>query len=278
MIDYWLTPFIDYLFLRRALMATFAISLSCAPLGVLLILRRMSLMGDALSHAVLPGIAIGYLMAGLWLPALTLGGIIAGLCVVIISTFISRKTILEEDASFTGLFLVALALGILILSMSGGQMNIMHILFGSILSVDHLNLLFIGGISTFTVALLAITYRPLVYECFDALFMRSIGAKSHLYHFLLMILVVLNLVAACQAMGTLMALGMMMLPAIAARLWARKVWSLFLLAISIAIFSSYLGLVLSYHYNWPSGPTIVLVGGVIYLFSLARVSLHPQER
>jgi len=272
MVEYFLTPFLEYAFLRRALIATLAISLSCAPLGVLLILRRMSLMGDALSHAVLPGIAIGYVLTGLWLPALTTGGLIAGLLVAIAGGLVSRHTILTEDASFTGFYLVALALGVLILSVHGGQMNLLHLLFGSVLAVDSSNLLFIALITSLTLVVIAFIYRALIYECFDPLFMRVANPRIMPLHIIFLGLVVMNLVAACQAIGTLMALGMMMLPAITARLWARQVWSLFLLAVIFAIVASYWGLLFSYHYNWPSGPTIVLVGGTFYLISLFCVT------
>jgi zinc/manganese transport system permease protein len=279
MVDYFLTPFLDYAFLRRALVATLAISLSCAPIGVLLILRRMSLMGDALSHAILPGIAIGYLLTGLWLPALTAGGLIAGLLVAIAGGLISRHTILTEDASFTGFYLIALALGVLILSVYGGQINLLHLLFGSVLAVDTTNLLFIAFTTSLTLFTIAFIYRALIYECFDPLFMRIANPRAMLLHIIFLALVVMNLVAACQAIGTLMALGMMMLPAITARLWAKQVWSLFLLAVTFAIVASYCGLLFSYHYNWPSGPTIVLVGGILYLVSLlcvarARISFN----
>ncbi|MEI8295592.1 MAG: metal ABC transporter permease [Alphaproteobacteria bacterium] len=272
MLEYFLAPFLDYAFLRRALIATLAISLSCAPIGVLLILRRMSLMGDALSHAVLPGIAIGYLITGLWLPALSAGGLIAGLLVAIAGGLVSRHTILTEDASFTGFYLIALALGVLILSVYGGQMNLLHLLFGSVLAVDTSNLVFIAFTTSLTLFIIAFIYRPLIYECFDPLFMRIASSRAMLLHLIFLALVVMNLVAACQAIGTLMALGMMMLPAITARLWAKQVWSLFLLAIIFAIVASYCGLLFSYHYNWPSGPTIVLMGGVLYIASLLCIA------
>lgn len=268
MIDFFITPFMDYLFLRRALMACVALALGCGPVGVLLVLRRMSLMGDALAHAILPGAALGFLVGGLSLPIMGLGGFLAGFFVALIAGAISRFTILNEDASFAGFYLISLAIGVLIISTQGSQVDLMHLLFGTVLAVDSLSLLMVTGITTFTLFILAVIYRPLLIECFDPGFLRAIGGWGSLYHFLFLILVALNLVAAFQALGTLMALGIMMLPAVSARLWARHVWSLFLLSTIFAVISSYVGLLCSYYLEWPSGPSIILVAGLIYGVSL----------
>lgn len=274
MYDVFVAPFLDFIFMRRALVACIGLALSSGPLGVLLVLRRMSLIGDAMSHGILPGIAIGYLIAGTWLPALSLGGIIAGLFMALMSGRIARSTILSEDASFTGLYLISLALGILILSIKGGNMNLSYFLFGSILAVDQASMILISSIATITVITTAIIYRPLVYECFDPNFLRMMGIKDGRYHFTFLVLVVLTLVGACQALGTLMALGIMMLPAITARLLMHQVWTLVLTAIGIALLSGYLGLVLSFHFSWPSGPTIIIICGLVYLITLIIKSLR----
>lgn len=268
MYDIFIAPFADYVFMKRALMASIGIALGSAPVGILLVLRRMSLVGDALSHGILPGIAIGYLIAGLWLPALTFGGIIAGLAVCFLSGYVARRTILTEDASFTGFYIISLALGVLILSVKGGNMNLTHLLFGSILAVDQLSLYFIAGVTTLTLIILALVYRPLIYECFDPVFVKMMGISGGLFHMIFLLLVVVNLVAACQSLGTLMALGIMMLPAITARLVTRQIWTLGLLAVGIALISGYTGLLLSYHLDWPSGPTIILVAGGFYIGAL----------
>lgn len=268
MIDFFIAPFMDYVFLRRALMACMSLALGCGPVGVLLVLRRMSLMGDALAHAILPGAALGFIFGGLSLPAMGLGGFLIGFLVAISAGAISRLTILNEDASFAGFYLISLALGVLIVSTYGTQIDLMHVLFGSVLAVDQVSLVMVGSITSFTLACLAIIYRPLIIECFDPGFLRIIGGWGGLYHFLFLILVVLNLVAAFQALGTLMSLGLMMLPAVSARLWANHVWSLFLLSSFFSILSGYCGLLLSYYLAWPSGPSIILIAGLIYGFSL----------
>jgi len=266
--DLFFAPFQDYTFLRRALVASFALALGCGPMGVLLVLRRMSLMGDALAHAILPGAAIGFLVAGLSLPAMSLGGFVAGLAVALMGGAMSRMTILNEDASFAGFYLISLAVGVLIVSTHGSNVDLMHVLFGTILAVDTLSLYLIAGIASFTLLVLAVIYRPLLLECFDPGFLRSVGGRGGFYHFTFLVLVAVNLVSAFQALGTLMALGMMMLPAVSARLWARQIWTLFVLSSTIALVSGYFGLLLSFHVGWPSGPSIILVAGLIYMFSL----------
>jgi zinc/manganese transport system permease protein len=268
MYDFFIEPFDTYPFLRRALIASIALSMGCAPVGVLLVLRRMSLMGDALSHSVLPGVALGYLFMGLSLPAMGIGGMLSGLIVAFLASFISRQTVLKEDASFVGFYLIALALGAILVSTKGKNIDLMHILFGSILAVDKASLLLIASITSLSLFMMALIFRPLVLECFDPIFMASIGGRGSLYHLIFMGLVVLNMVSAFQALGTLMALGMMMLPAITARFWAKEIWSLYLVAILCAMLSGFLGLVLSYHYGWPSGPAIILVAGSLYLITV----------
>ncbi|AIL13314.1 zinc ABC transporter permease [Candidatus Paracaedimonas acanthamoebae] len=268
MYEFFIEPFLTYPFLRRALIACIALSMGCAPVGVLLVLRRMSLMGDALSHSVLPGVALGYLFMGLSLPAMGIGGMISGLLVALLASFISRQTVLREDASFVGFYLIALALGAILVSTKGKNIDLMHILFGSILAVNKASLLLIASITSLSLFIMALIFRPLVLECFDPIFMASIGGRGSLYHLIFMGLVVLNMVSAFQALGTLMALGMMMLPAITARFWAREIWSLYLVAILFAIVSGFLGLVFSYHYGWPSGPAIILIAGILYLVTV----------
>jgi zinc/manganese transport system permease protein len=262
-------PFVDYGFLRRALVACFALGLGSGPIGVLLMLRRMSLMGDAMSHAVLPGAAVGFLIAGsLSLPAMGLGGLIAGLSVALLSGVVSRSTPLREDASFASFYLTSLALGVLIVSVRGSNIDLLHVLFGTILGIDATALYFIGGITSFTIAALAVIYRPLVVECFDPGYLRAVDGRGSRYHFLFLFLVVLNLVAGFQALGTLMAVGLMMLPAAVAQLWARTLPQMIGIATGTAAASGFIGLVASYHLGFASGPTIILTAGLIYAASL----------
>lgn len=266
--DWLFAPFLDYSFMRRALVACLALALGAGPVGVFLVLRRMSLIGDTMAHAVLPGAAIGFVIAGLSLPAMSLGGFIAGLTVALLSGLVSRFTSLKEDASFAAFFMISLALGVLIVSVRGSNVDLMHVLFGTILAVDDLSLMLVATIATVSLLTFAVIYRPLIAECFDPGFLRAVGGHGAAYHLVFLVLVVLNMVAGFQALGTLMAVGLMMLPATAARFWAREVWSMAAVAILIAMVSGYVGLVLSYHANLPSGPAIVLTAGVIHIASL----------
>lgn len=260
-------PFISCGFMRRALMACLALSLSAAPLGVFLLMRRMSLAGDALSHAVLPGVAIGYLISGMSLVSMGIGGFIAGLIVAILSGLVSRCTPLKEDASFTGFYLTSLALGVTLVSLRSSSVDLLHVLFGSILAVDTSAILMIGVISSFSLLGLAILYRALIIESFDPTFLRvSVPSSRALIHGLFMALVIMNLVAGFQIFGTLMSVGLMMLPAASAYFWDCHLPHV--LAIGIGMLSSIIGLELSYYIYLPAGPAIILSASVIFFISI----------
>ncbi len=263
-----ISPFADFAFMRRALVGCLALALGSAPVGVFPVMRRMSLMGDAMSHAVLPGAAVAYLLAGLSLPAMSLGGFVAGVLVAILAGLATRYTEVKEDASFAAFYLLSLSLGVLLVSKSGSNVDLMHLLFGSVLAVDDAALLLVAGVATFTLLVLAVIYRPLLLESLDPVFMRAIGARGGVWHLLFLLLVVLNLVAGFQALGTLMSVGLMMLPAIASRLWAASIGGMLLTSFAIAALSGVGGLLLSYHYELPSGPAIILLAGLVYLLSL----------
>jgi zinc/manganese transport system permease protein len=266
--SYLLQPFVEFGFMRRALVACLALGLGSGPVGVLLMLRRMSLVGDAMSHAVLPGAALGFLFGGLSLPAMGFGGLLAGLTVALLAGLVSRLTALREDASFASFYLTSLAAGVMIVSLHGSNVDLLHVLFGSILAIDADAIRLVAGIASFTLVLLALIYRPLVMECFDPGFLRAVGGRGSLYHVLFLLLVVLNLVAGFQALGTLMAVGMMMLPATAARFWATSLGALMAVSTLIAALSGFIGLVVSYHLGVASGPAIVLSASAFYGFSV----------
>lgn len=281
--DLLIAPFTEFAFMRRALVACLALAVGCGPVGVFLVLRRMSLMGDAITHAVLPGAAIGFVLGGLSLPALSLGGFIAGLGVALIAGLVARHTRLKEDASFAGAYLIALAAGVLIIVLEGSSIDLVHILFGSILAVDDASLVLIASVSTVTVLGMALIYRALIVECFDPGFLRAVGSSGTLYHMAFLALAVMNLVAGFQALGTLLSLGLLLLPATAAMFWTQRLQHLMALASGFAFASGYGGLVLSYHADLPSGPTMVLTAGALYLLSMAfgpegslRTRLFPR--
>jgi zinc/manganese transport system permease protein len=268
MYDIFLAPFADFAFMRRALVGACVLSASAAPVGVFLMLRRMSLMGDAMAHAILPGAAAGFLFSGLAILPMTFGGLAAGLLVAIGAGAVSRLTVQREDASLAAFYLISLALGVLLVSLKGSSIDLMHVLFGTVLSLNDEALVLIGAISTVTVLGLAVMWRPLLAECLDPVFLRSVSTSGPPAHFIFLMLVVLNLVGGFQALGTLLAVGLMMLPAAAARFWFRDLEPMCLAAVLIGIVSSYAGLVASYHWSLASGPAIILTAGVIYLTSL----------
>jgi len=264
----FIAPFAEFEFMRRALVGTFALALGAPPVGVFLMLRRMSLIGDAMAHAILPGAAIGFLIAGLSLFAMAGGGMIAGFLIAVGAGLIARATPLKEDASLAAFFLVALALGVTIVSVKGSNVDLMHFLFGSVLAVDDPALLLIVSITSASLVILALIWRPLVLECVDPGFLRSVSRAGGPAHIAFLALVVMNLVGGFQALGTLLAVGVMILPAVIARFWARDISAMIGAAVISAAISGYAGLVISYHANLPSGPTIILAAGVLYGLSV----------
>ena len=264
-----LQPFIEFGFMRRALVACIALALSATPLGVFLSLRRMSLIGDALSHAILPGAAVGYLLSGLSLVAMGAGGLLAGLVVALLSGAVSRYTPLKEDASFSGFYLGSLALGVTLVSLRGSSVDLLHVLFGSLLAVDTRALVLVAAIAAFTLLTLALIFRPLVIDAFDPDFLRVQNRWSApLVQGLFLLLVVLNLVAGFQILGTLMSVGLMMLPATSARFWSRRLTPLLFIAMLLAIAAALSGLLLSWYYSLPAGPAVVLSAAGLFLLSI----------
>ncbi len=254
-----LGPFVEFGFMKRAWAGSLVLSLSAAPLGVFLMLRRMSLMGDAVAHGILPGAALGYLYAGLSLGWMTLGGIAAGMVVAVVSGLVARSTVLKEDASLAAFYLLSLAVGVLIVSTRGNNVDLLHVLFGTVLSLDNDALLLLGALSSTTLLGLALLYRPLVLECLDPAFLRQVSRWSPVAHY-----------------GFL---GLLVLPAASARFWVQKVGAMLALAAGFALLGCTAGLLLSFHADWPSGPTIVLCLGGIYLLSLVlgRQGLYPSR-
>ncbi len=266
--DMLIAPFADFEFMRRALVGSIALAFGAPPIGVFLMLRRMSLIGDAMAHAILPGAAIGFLIAGLSLFAMASGGLIAGFLIALGSGLIARATPLKEDASLAAFFLISLALGVAIVSVKGSNVDLMHFLFGSVLAVDNPTLVLIVSITSLSLVVLALIWRPLVLECVDPGFLRSVSRSGGPVHLAFLALVVMNFVGGFQALGTLLAVGIMMLPAVISRFWARDVSGMIGVAVVSAVISGYAGLLVSYHANLPSGPTIILVAGALYALSV----------
>jgi zinc/manganese transport system permease protein len=263
-----IAPFAEFAFMRRALVGSIALAIAGPPLGVFLILRRMSLTGDAMSHAILPGAALGYLAAGLSLGPMTIGGLAAGLIVAVGSGLVARTTILREDASLAAFYLISLALGVTIISLRGSNIDLLHVLFGSVLALDDATLILLAAIASVTLIALAALYRPLVLETVDTGFLASVSRSGGVVQIAFLTLVVLNLVGGFQALGTLLAVGMMMLPAASARLMTNDMTLMIAAAVAQGTLAAYIGLILSYHAGLPSGPLIILIAGIIYVLAL----------
>ena len=263
-----IAPFADFEFMRRSLAGSVALALGACPIGVFLMLRRMSLMGDAMGHAILPGAAAGFLVSGLNLYAMTAGGLVAGLVVAFAAGFVARTSELKEDASLAAFYLLSLAIGVTILSVKGTSIDLLHVLFGNVLALDSQTLFLIAANATITLIVLAVVYRPLVLECVDPSFLRSVSGAGAPAHFAFLALLVVNLVSGFHALGTLLAVGIMMLPAAIGRFWARDISVMVAIATASGVVASYAGLILSYQTGVPAGPAIILAAGVLYAASV----------
>jgi zinc/manganese transport system permease protein len=266
--DFLVSPFVEFEFMRRALVGVLALAVGAAPVGVLLMLRRMSLMGDAMAHAILPGAAIGYLLFGLSLMAMATGGLIAGLVVALLAGGVARATEMKEDASLAAMFLLALALGVAIVSLRGNNIDLLHFLFGSVLALDDEALILIAAVATISLATLALIWRPLVLESVDPGFLRSVSRAGGPAHIVFLALVALNLVGGFQALGTLLAVGIMIVPAVISRFWSSDLTAMVMIAAAAGILSGYMGLILSFQSGLPAGPAIILVAGLLYCGSV----------
>jgi len=263
-----LSEMFNYAFMRRAFVVTTILSASVAPVGAFLVLRRLSLAGEAMAHAITPGVVIGFVTAGLSVMSLLFGGLIAGLGVAVMTAYLARNTILRSDASLASLYLIALAIGIFILSAAGSAVPLKSFLFGSILGVDDPSMILVGGVATVTLVTFALILRPLIMSTCDPVFFESQVKRPWIVDQGFMFLLVLNLLAAFKTLGTLMAVGLMILPATAARYWSGTITAQLGLGFIFSLLSCWLGLTLSYVLpETPSGPAIVLVAGTIFVLS-----------
>jgi zinc/manganese transport system permease protein len=266
--DVFIAPFAQSPELLRALVGSSILAISAGPIGVFLMLRRMSLTGDAMSHAILPGVAASFLLTGLAVIPMTLGGIAAGLIVALLSGVVSRATKQYEDTTLAAFYLISLAAGVMLVSLRGTELDLEHVLFGEVLKLGTDSLLVIAIAASATLLGFALIWRPLMAECLDPAFLRSVSKAGQPAHLIFLVLVVLNLVAGYQAFGALLAVGLMMLPAAAARFWARSLEAILVVAIGLGLLSAAAGLWLADRLAIDSGPTVVLIAGAIYVVSI----------
>lgn len=273
MLDALTTPFADYAFMRKALAGCVCLAFGAAPLGIFLIQRRLSLSGEAIAHAILPGVAIGYLIGGLSLLWMTVGGMGAAIAVAALAGAAADRN-LPTDASMAVFYLGSLAVGVLIISAAGTNIDMLTILFGSILAIGESSLILLAGVATLTLATVALFYRLLVMDSLDPTFRRVAGPAAMLVGAGFMVLVAANLVAGFQAFGTLMSLSLIILPAAAARFWS---WSIALQIVWSALFGvlgSLGGLLVSFHFSVVASSSIALILLVVFLVSFAFGPQH----
>lgn len=268
MLDLVTTPFLEHDYMRRALAACVALAAGGTPLGVFMTLRRMSLVGDTMSHAIFPGVAVAFIFYGASLWPMTLGGFIAGVIIALLAVTLTRATQLREDSSFAMLYLLSVASGVILISLKGGNEELVHTLFGDILALSPASLALITGTSVLSLLVTAVFYREMVIDCFDPDFAHAAQRGRGWISQIFFVLLVINLIAAFQALGTLMALGLMLLPAIAARFWTRTIDWAVPLSIAFAAVAAPIGLLISYYAKIPPGPTVVLSAGAVSLLSV----------
>lgn len=269
--------------LRRALIGCLMLAASACPVGVFLMLRRMSLAGDTLSHAILPGAAAAFLLYGMEIIPMTVGGLIAGLVIALAAGALSRLTVLREDATLAVFYALSLSAGILMLGSHGSDEELLHFLFGDVATLTDAGLRLIAVTLAVTLATLGLLWRALVADCLDPLYLRTVSRWGAPAHLAFLALVVLNLIASLQALGALLSVGLMMLPAAAARFWTARIGVMVAIAAGIGMASSAAGLIAAQQWDLPAAPAIIFAAGIAFLASVlfgARglVARRPQQR
>ncbi|HDA7204321.1 TPA: metal ABC transporter permease [Staphylococcus aureus] len=253
-----------YQFLNRALITSIIVGIVCGTVGSLIVLRGLSLMGDAMSHAVLPGVALSFLFG---IP-MFIGALITGMIASIFIGYITSSSKTKPDAAIGISFTAFLASGIIIISLINTTTDLYHILFGNLLAITNSAFLTTIVMGSIVLILIIIFYRPLMISTFDPTFSRMSGLNTTLLHYFVMLLLSLVTVASIQTVGIILVVALLITPASTAFLISKKLYSMMIIASLISVISSIVGLYYSYIYNIPSGATIVLCTFVIYIITL----------
>ncbi|QFM81752.1 manganese ABC transporter permease [Staphylococcus aureus] len=253
-----------YQFLNRALITSIIVGIVCGTVGSLIVLRGLSLMGDAMSHAVLPGVALSFLFG---IP-MFVGALITGMIASTFIGYITSSSKTKPDAAIGISFTAFLASGIIIISLINTTTDLYHILFGNLLAITNSAFLTTIVIGSIVLILIIIFYRPLMISTFDPTFSRMSGLNTTLLHYFVMLLLSLVTVASIQTVGIILVVALLITPASTAFLISKKLYSMMIIASLISVISSIVGLYYSYIYNIPSGATIVLCTFVIYIITL----------
>ncbi|GBX29529.1 metal ABC transporter permease [Staphylococcus aureus] len=263
-----------YQFLNRALITSIIVGIVCGTVGSLIVLRGLSLMGDAMSHAVLPGVALSFLFG---IP-MFVGALITGMIASIFIGYITSSSKTKPDAAIGISFTAFLASGIIIISLINTTTDLYHILFGNLLAITNSAFLTTIVIGSIVLILIIIFYRPLMISTFDPTFSRMSGLNTTLLHYFVMLLLSLVTVASIQTVGIILVVALLITPASTAFLISKKLYSMMIIASLISVISSIVGLYYSYIYNIPSGATIVLCTFVIYIITLFFTKFKNRKK
>lgn len=269
--DWLIEPF-RHEFMQRSLAAGALIGFTNGFVGTFVVLRRLALMADSLSHSLLPGLAIGAMIFGLAPQGLFLGGLLAAMFVALGAQLISRSSRLKEDTALAILYTVAFSVGLVLLTFVKVRISLLHYLFGNILGISNSDLWISYGIALITIPLLTALQRPYLLLIFEPAVARSQGVKVGVLNVLLAVLLVLTMISSLQAVGVILMLGLLIAPAATVYLLCDSFPAMLWGGGIIGMFGSVAGLIISRHVNnLPSGAAIVLVLGIIfciaYLFS-----------
>ena len=263
MIENFINGLYEFHFLQNALATAVVIGIVSGAVGCFIILRGMSLMGDAISHAVLPGVAISYILGINFF----VGAIIFGLLSSIIITFIKNNSIIKGDTAIGITFSSFLALGVILIGIANSSTDLFHILFGNILAVQDIDKWLTIGVSISVLLVIVLFFKELLITSFDPLMAKAIGMKVNFYHYLLMVLLTLVSVTAMQSVGTILIVAMLITPAATAYLYTNSLRKMIILSSSLGAVSSVLGLFIGYSFNIAVGSSIVITSAIIFAIS-----------
>lgn len=257
-----LTAPLAYGFMQRGLIAALIVGILCAIVGCYVVLRSMAFLGDALAHAILPGVAVAYLLQG----SLLVGALVAAVIIALGIGFFSRRGTIKEDTAIGILFTAALALGVALIStMRTYAVDLTHILFGNLLGVSVADLWLEAGLGLTVLITIGLVYKELLVVSFDPVLAATLRLPVQLLRNVLLILIALTIVVSLQAVGVGLVAALLVTPAATAYLLTRRLPRMMLLAASLGAFSGIAGLYLSYYINIASGAAIVLVATALFL-------------
>lgn len=253
----------SYHFLQNALITAIVIGIVSGAVGCFIILRSMSLMGDAISHAVLPGVALSFILGINFF----IGAIVFGLLSSVIITYIKENSVIKGDTAIGITFSSFLALGVILIGVANSSTDLFHILFGNILAVQDSDKWITIGVSVLVLGVIILFFKELLITSFDPILAKSMGMNVNAYHYLLMILLTLVAVTAMQSVGTILIVALLITPAATAYLYANSLKVMLVISSSLGALTSILGLYLGYTFNVAAGSSIVLTSAVIFLIS-----------